>query len=264
MALSRWTFVSLVGAACAITLRSPSPSGRSGEAAVKGNASLHAPRTGQAPCQCEANGATWHGPARSAPKCIFIDLGAADGNTFNDFIANKYGPVSNCPSGGEWEAYLVEANPEFTPKLLSLQAAYPGKVHAMGSTAAYTCAASVTFNIDTDVAHNRWGSSMKTSFAGGKSVTVPTTNVIKLLAESVIPDDWVMLKVDIEGAEYDLIPCLSNFANATLVDRMYLEEHRHVKGAQAKSVYSPQQYATAKQKLTSLGVSIPDYFSQTF
>ena len=69
-------------------------------------------------------------------------------------------------------------------------------------------------------------------------------------------DDWVMLKVDVEGAEYNLIPCLAQFSTmrqwfavvhrstdqsvggfvmafpktncqgeAGMVDRMYLEEH---------------------------------------
>eukprot|EP00438_Fugacium_kawagutii_P006640 Skav235739 [mRNA] locus=scaffold1686:178517:179823:- [translate_table: standard] len=34
-----------------------------------------------------------------------------------------------------------------------------------------------------------------------------------------------MLKVDIEGAEYNLLPCLAQFKDAGLIDRMYLEEH---------------------------------------
>ena len=69
------------------------------------------------------------------------------------------------------------------------------------------------------------------------------------IAENVRPDDWVMLKVDVEGAEYNLIPCLAQFSTvqhwylvmrkqpvgepspktncqgeAGMVDRMYLEE----------------------------------------
>ena len=50
-----------------------------------------------------------HGPARTEPRCVFIDLGAADGNTFDSFLANGYGPVKNCPRHGEWQAILVEA-----------------------------------------------------------------------------------------------------------------------------------------------------------
>ena len=40
---------------------------------------------------------------------MFIDLGAADGNTFDSFLSNGYGPVKNCPHGGDWQAILVEA-----------------------------------------------------------------------------------------------------------------------------------------------------------
>mmetsp|Transcript_88671 Transcript_88671/g.286445 ORF Transcript_88671/g.286445 Transcript_88671/m.286445 type:complete len:132 (+) Transcript_88671:513-908(+) len=46
-----------------------------------------------APCQCEANDPKWAPPTRNIPKCIFIDLGAADGNSFNAFLSNSYGPV---------------------------------------------------------------------------------------------------------------------------------------------------------------------------
>lgn len=45
---------------------------------------------------------------RTEPKCVFIDLGAADGNTFDSFLANGYGPVKNCPHR-QWQAILVEA-----------------------------------------------------------------------------------------------------------------------------------------------------------
>ena len=72
-------------------------------------------------CSCEANSPSWKKTARTQPKCIFIDLGAADGNTFDSFIANDYGPVKNCPHGGEWEAILVEANPIFAQKLKALE-----------------------------------------------------------------------------------------------------------------------------------------------
>merc|ERR1719146_572785 len=97
--------------------------------------------------------------------------------------------------------------------------------------------------------------------SGQKKVTVPTMNVVELLAENVIPGDWVMLKVDIEGAEYDVVPCLSNFAHANLVDRMYLEEHPWFDSGSANG---PAQMAAAKQKLQAAGVDIPAYFTQTF
>jgi len=216
-------------------------------------------------CQCLANDPSWAATARTTPKCIFVDLGAADGNTFQEFLNNHYGPIANCP-GGQWEAYLVEANPHFDAPLQALATQYPGQVHVMSSTAAYSCVAEVSFFIDTDPTHNHWGSSMSDAApdavkSGKQKVTVPTTNVIQLIAQNVIPADWVMLKVDIEGAEYEVVPCLSNFLHANLIDRMYLEEHTWFDSGSANG---PVQMAEAKQKLQAAGVDIPAYFTQTF
>lgn len=175
-------------------------------------------------CGCDANSPSWHKTSRTQPKCVFIDLGAADGNTFDNFLADGYGPVSNCPHGGDWEAILVEANPVFSKKLKSLEANLGGKVRSLASTAAYSCETTTTFSIDADPTHNFWASSLDEK-VGQQEVTVPTINVNKLIAENVRPDDWVILKVDIEGAEYEVMPCLAEFKDAELIDEIFLEEH---------------------------------------
>lgn len=213
----------------------------------------------QQPCQCVANDAAWPLPTRTVPKCIFVDLGAADGNSFKQFLANAYGSLANCPSGGQWEALLVEANPQFTPALNAEAAAYPGLVHVHGSTAAYMCQGQTSFSIDPDVAHNHWGSSMKRQH-GATTVTVPTLNVNQLIAQSVIYGDYVILKVDIEGAEYDVLPCFSQYQQANKVDIIYLEEHAYL---QANSAYSNAEYLNAKTSLKAAGVQMPAYNSPT-
>jgi len=211
------------------------------------------------PCACDANNPAWKPTTRTTPKCIFIDLGAADGNSFRSFLSNGYGPVANCPSG-QWEAWLVEANGEFSAKLAAEQVAHPQQVHQLGATAAYMCKGTTSFSIDPDVAHNRWGSSMKVDH-GVHKVSVPLVNVIQLIAENTIPADWVMLKVDVEGAEFDIIPCLAQYPNARLVDRMYLEEHTWLS---IDSAYTKEQYEQAKATLRTAGVDIPNnYFSHT-
>merc|ERR1719389_1464715 len=96
--------------------------------------------------------------------------------------------------------------------------------------------------------------------SGKQKVTVPTVNVVQLIAQSVIPGDWVMLKVDIEGAEYEVIPCLADFTHANLVDRMYLEEHTWFDSGSANG---PTEMAAAKAKLRAVGVDIPAYFTHT-
>lgn len=247
----RLCFLSLVGVSLAAQLRNSTESVKSLRGGV--NASSGSGRG--TPCQCEANNPAWKKTARTVPKCMFIDLGAANGNSFQQFLANAYGPVANCPSG-QWEALLVEANPQFTPALNAVATQYPGSVHAYGSTAAYMCQGTTSFSIDPDVAHNHWGSSMKTNH-GSTTVTVPTINVVQLISETVSPGDWVILKVDIEGAEYDVIPCLSQFAQANLVDIMFLEEHGWL---QADSTFTKPQYDASKMALKNVGIVIPDNY----
>jgi len=220
---------------------------------------------GAPPCQCVADDANWKQPTKREPKCIFIDLGAADGNTFDNFIADGYGPIGNCPSGGKWEAFLVEANPQFDGKLKSLQTNVQG-VHSLSSTAAYSCVGQTSFYIDTNAKTNHWGSSMSDTapdaIASGKQkVTVPTLNVAQLIAENVQPDDWVMLKVDIESAEYSVMPCLAQSTHANLIDRVYLEEHHWFPSVTAADKAAMVE---SKKKLRAIGVDIPDaYWTST-
>jgi len=249
-AFQKLCFISLVASGLAVNLRnSTSKLTTKSEADFSKRA---------APCQCLANDPSWTQITRTVPKCVFIDLGAANGNSFDQFLKNAYGPVASCPSG-QWEAILVEANPQFTAQLNTVATNHPGTVRALSATAAYQCAGSTSFSIDPDVAHNHWGSSMSYDH-GSNKVTVPTINVNQLIAENVMPGDWVMLKVDIEGAEYDVLPCLSQFTQLNKIDTIFVEEH----GWLAKdSAYTPQQYAAAKASIMAAGVQMPHYDSPT-
>jgi FkbM family methyltransferase len=262
--LSRVVLLALLGCVSGHRLRNASSHGliHNHTLAVGHSLALHAKGVGPS-CACQATapaGTTWAPPTRTAAKCIFIDLGAANANSFQQFMEGHYGPVQNCPSGGQWEAYLVEANPQFTPALETAKTQHPGQVVPFAATAAYSCKGTTSFSIDPDAGHNHWGSSMKKQFDGSTLVTVPTVNVMELIATTSLQADWVMLKVDIEGAEFDLIPCLANSPSAHLIDRMYLEEHTWLN---LDSVYTQEEYQAAKQKLVSMGVDIPAYFSHT-
>lgn len=221
----------------------------------------------QAPCQCVAYDPTWKPCTRTVPRCVFIDLGAADGNSFNFFLKNGYGDVGKCPSV-QWSAVLVEANPLFDSKLSTIATQYAaGQVEAKSSTAAYMCEATTSFFLDTvNTEKNFWGSSMSNSHpdvkrSGGKQkVTVPTMNLNRILVEQTIPSDWVMVKMDIEGSEYDVLPCLAQASAASLVDRLYLEQHDASWGMTGTT---PAQMEAAKNQLRQKGVDIPNYFSYT-
>lgn len=220
----------------------------------------------KAPCACETSSHSWTPCSRQAPKCIFIDLGAADGNSFRSFLGDGYGSVAQCPGGGAWEAYLVEANPRFNLPLQATVSRFPGQVHASGATAAFACEGRTHFYLDVENhGTNYWGSSLSSSHpdvrkSGFQNVPVDLLNLNRLLYERTIPGDWVMVKMDIEGAEWDILPCLAKAQMATLVDRLYMEEHDQ---AWSLTGTSKEQMEAAKALLRSKGVDIPPYFSQT-
>jgi len=252
------------------------------------------------PCQCASFDLAWQRPSRTLPKCIYVDLGAADGNTLTTFLQGEFGPVAKCGSAenpGDYEAFLVEANPVFDAALQNLSDTGQGRIHAVNSTAIYMCNASTTFFVEDDVEHNHWGSSMDGGShadddwmaltseieENGKSrglpwpfgkrnkrerqekhekheITVPTMNLMQFLYEQTIPDDWVIVKMDVEGAEWDIVPCLARSPVANLVDKLYMEEHP-IKWQLGNTTREEMDLAT--KKLTDLGVQTPKYYSKT-
>mmetsp|Transcript_35437 Transcript_35437/g.63758 ORF Transcript_35437/g.63758 Transcript_35437/m.63758 type:complete len:296 (-) Transcript_35437:171-1058(-) len=224
---------------------------------------------GTAPCNCEIANPAWKPCPRTTAKCVFIDLGAADGNTFKVFLQNGYTTISNCTANGPgaWEAILVEANPKFDQALKAEASKYPyGYVAAMTSTAAYSCEGKTSFFVDTvNTAENNWGSSMSENHvdvvASGKvQVTVPTMNINRLLYEQTIPADRVILKMDIEGAEWDILPCLAKSSSASLIDILLVEVHRK---KLSNIGTTAEEFAAAKATLIRKNVLMPKYFSHT-
>lgn len=225
-------------------------------------------------CKCLPRSAAWVPSNRTVPKCIFIDLGAANGNTFQTFLANGFGnapdTASECGKLGDYQAFLVEANPRFDSPLHELTVAYPDKVHVAPSTAAYMCEGETTFYLDvTNHEVNYWGSSMSPNHpdavkSGHTKVTVPTINLMKYLTENTIQGDFVLLKMDIEGAEWDILPCLANSDIAPRIKFLFVEKH-----PASWSVSNPPEseaesfWSQAVTALQHHGVKIPDYNSNT-
>lgn len=81
------------------------------------------------PCHCEIDSKHWARSRRTRPRCVFIDLGAGTGGDLEAWVANRFGPVANCPSG-EWAAILVEANPLFAATLSALAGRFHGQAQA--------------------------------------------------------------------------------------------------------------------------------------
>jgi len=238
---------------------------------------------GGQPCQCVPFDSSWKKPTRTVPKCIYFDLGAAGGNSFQLFLEGKFGSLQSCGTSenkGDYEAYLLEANPYFDSALQKLEADDPKHVHAMNSTAVYTCEARTSFFVDNvTVEHNFWGSSLDgkqhsaadwsedkeapepaNGAMAGEKITVPTVNLMRLLYENTISVDQVTVKMDVEGAEWDIVPCLASSPAAALVDQLFMEQHPidWQLGTTTRT-----EMSEAKAKLQQVGIKIPEYYSPT-
>lgn len=174
----------------------------------------------------------------------------------------KFGPVANCPRG-KWEAILVEANPILTETLNGVAQKYAGKVQVNASRAAYMCEAKTAFYINTNEQLLKKSSSVSAGFQEASvlgtelsKVEVDTVNVNRLLTEHTIPGDWVMMKMDVEGAEFDIIPCMAESPAGSLVDRLYVEQHDPGWGLEGAT---PSAMQTALTGLRTRGVDIPAF-----
>mmetsp|Transcript_98552 Transcript_98552/g.279126 ORF Transcript_98552/g.279126 Transcript_98552/m.279126 type:complete len:252 (-) Transcript_98552:47-802(-) len=213
----------------------------------------------QPSCSCQPEG-PWAKPAARQGKCIFVDLGAANGNSFEVFRQRQEPYASaNLPAvcAHSWEAWLMEANPLFTQDLRRLEQIYPGQVHSLAENACFSCDGVSRFHLDPNATHNHWGSTL-TRGADPGSIEVPTQNLLRLLTLWTIPEDYVIVKMDIEGAEYDIVPCLARSQIGTNIDLFFVEVHPNNVNAMAV-----QTFNTAKQNLVSRGVLMPLYSSAT-
>lgn len=179
---------------------------------------------------CEASNPSWKVPAPRAPACLFFDLGAADGETYKVFRGWSAKWNFNYNAGAfdhaHCYAYLIEANPSFATALEPLRTA---QVYPMPQVAAYMCdKESEIFHLDLSGPQG-WGSSLDGNHeavrANTVKVNVKLMNLMRLLTENALPDDTVVVKMDIEGAEWDIIPCLAKSPALKLIDTLYLENH---------------------------------------
>lgn len=71
-----------------------------------------------------------------------------------------------------------------------------------------------------------------------KSINVKCINFSNYLKENISKDDYVICKMDIEGAEYDVLGNLIDDDTIDLIDEIYIEWHNHL----LKDNYNTQMF----------------------
>lgn len=156
------------------------------------------------------------------------------------------GPLSYKNFGPEaeraqWEVYALEANPTFNSILLVAESevAKNHTVHIYKETAAWTYDGTIDFYLDTvNGDRNFWGSSLNAKHpdvisSGKKKIIVTCKDVAKIIAK-YREEDFVVVKMDIEGAEYDLLLDFLKKNVFSLIDFMAIEFHTGLSKMQSK------------------------------
>lgn len=95
----------------------------------------------------------------------------------------------------------------------------------------------------------RGGSNRAGGHAGGPQFDVPLVDVVSWISSSFTEDDFVVLKMDVEGAEKEIVPALLRTNTTRLVDVFLWECHLKWRGARGKC-----QCAAWENQLLAAGV----------
>ena len=136
----------------------------------------------------------------------------------------------------KWEVYAFEANPEFNQVLAEVTTEVEKRNYSMKmfvETAAWTQDGIIDFYLDTvNTRKHFWGSSIDENHpdviqSKKKKVTVKCVDIANILRQ-YNENDLVIVKMDIEGAEYDLLLDFIKKDVYKLVDYLAIEFHRQV------------------------------------
>jgi FkbM family methyltransferase len=170
---------------------------------------------------------------RAARRRIFVDCGANTCTVLREFI--KRFP--------DFEFFAFEAQPELAAEGDRVIGELPQTKIQHFSKAVWTRNEELSFYLAT-----RWGSNHR---GGSTLVTGHTRNLSAIdyespvrveaidfsswLAETVDREDYVIVKMDIEGAEYDVLEKVIADGNLPLIDELIIEFHYHMNEAISKA-----------------------------
>eukprot|EP01031_Cornospumella_fuschlensis_P028956 gene28956-34946_t len=163
------------------------------------------------------------------PRNIYIDLGANDGSSITTFMGQASRQSietdgSEAVSGGVaklregslpntlWHIVAVEGNFQHDAKLLRMQQSmlkHPNvsSFSLYNATAVLDRDGTIDFIWDGLHGGSAGSTAMGESFSAiGRNHTIPAIDIVSLFhRERIHPDDFVVVKMDIEGAEYSVV-----------------------------------------------------------
>lgn len=205
------------------------------------------------------------------PRFVFIDLGANDGDTCRAFYqlpSATFNMSYPKPEGKDYkdaEVFLFEANPSFNNHLINLkqELSLQGyKVNIFPSTPVWTEEKVMPFFLDKRDDHAA-GSSLDPVHpdpvkTGNHYVNLTTISVAHFIMQNFLPQDFVVVKMDIEITEYSIVPHLAKMQTWTLIDHLLIEFHAWLIPQEDPRV---QQMEDACTLMEEHGVHVPRDYS---
>lgn len=182
-------------------------------------------------------------------RYVFFDLGLNNGDSMLNFLglnSNAQGGTltklvdSKLMTNKSWILYGFEPNNFFDNELYKIKSYVDKdrtnhKLYLYNGTAAWIYDGKITFYLDTNNG-NKVGSSLKENHrdvVNNKSrVDVPCVDIARLL-RLYDEKDIIVMKIDIEGAEYELLMHLINQNVMKLIDYIAVEYHGFVRPYQS-------------------------------
>lgn len=148
-------------------------------------------------------------------RYIYIDLGCHDGQTVGKFLMNATKP---------FEVYAFDPNPRFADDWKAVQDKYPdNKIH-FSNKVALDKDGEVMYTLRPD--GYDLGSSVvehKKDYGDGEMKSVPAFDFSNWLRQ--FENDYVMIKFNVEGAEFKIINKMIEDGTNKIVDYAFIEWH---------------------------------------
>lgn len=187
---------------------------------------------------------------------LFIDCGSNLGQGFGQF--------SRYFSGEDYDYVLVEPNPNCWPALQALVDAAPDRRRLLKSAASTHEGTVEFFGLEQDPTSQ--GASMLADHNSkyyaadaSRALTVPCFSLAQLIESSRARYASVVLKLDIEGGEYEVLPDLIARGAHRLLDAAYIEFHAQYMAEPKAAAYRDLE-AQLKARLLADGLPLRIWF----
>ena len=172
-------------------------------------------------------------------KNVIFDLGANIGDSARFFVEPNFNGNDLKLKGicskenKKWEIHSFEANPDFNEQLevtKKMVENFGHKHFLYKQTAAWVSDQTMIFYLDTvNKERNFWGSSLHKEHidaqrSGFKNIEVKALDISSMLSKFT-KEDFIVLKIDIEGSEYEILKHLIRQNTIFLVDIISVEFH---------------------------------------